>query len=279
VYVKKFDGSRQQFDKNRIIHTCLRNGASQESAQKIADRIENDIYEGIRTEEILGLVWKYLGDHHPVSRMRVDLRLALSLLRPKPDFEEYTSLVLKHLGFVVQSNQILRGRCIEHEIDAIARKADKITYVEVKHHNRAHTYTPLEVPMKVWATLQDIGEGRKLGYHNINFTNALIVCNTKFTDHARAYANCVGIDHIGWKSPVSNGLEDIIERGGLYPVTLLKGVDRRLQRVLIENGILLLRQLIEEDADRLTSRRVISVNQLSSLKDKTRNILDHLKPF
>ncbi len=74
---------------------------------------------------------------------------------------------------------ILRGKCIEHEIDAIAQKEGRIVYVEVKHHDRAHTYTPLEVSMKVWATLQDLIAGRKLGHHNLDFTNALIICNTK----------------------------------------------------------------------------------------------------
>jgi chaperonin GroEL (HSP60 family) len=103
------------------------------------------------------------------------------------------------------------------------------------------------------------------------------VCNTKFTNHARTYADCVGIGHIGWKSPAPNGLEDIIERRSLYPVTVLKEIDRRLQRLLLDNGILLLRQLIEEDAEILTRKRIVSTSQLSSLRNKTRRILNQLK--
>jgi hypothetical protein len=209
--------------------------------------------------------------------MRVDLRLALSTLKPKPDFEEYTTLLLKDQGYSVRPNEILRGKCIEHEIDAIAQKEDKTVFVEVKHHNRAHTYTALEVPMKVWATLQDLAEGRKLGYHSVDFTSALIICNTKFTDHARTYADCVGVDHMGWKSPTPNGLEDIIERRSLYPITVLTGLDRRLQRLLVENGIILLRQLTEEDAEMLARKQVISTRQLSTLRDKARTILNQSK--
>jgi hypothetical protein len=272
--VRKFDGSKQEFDRNRIVHTCLRNGASEETARRVADKIEMDSYEGMTTKEILKLVWTYLGRHHPESQARIDLRLALSRLRPKPDFENYASLILRKLGYSVQSNKTLRGKCIEHEIDVIAQKEGRTFYVEIKHHNRAHTYTPLDVPMKVWATLQDLAEGKKLGYHNVNFTNSLILCNTKFTNHARTYADCVGIDHIGWKSPAPNGLENIIERNGLYPVTLLKDVDRRLQRILVDNGILLLQQLLGEDADILTDRRGISTSQLSSLRNETRRILN-----
>jgi hypothetical protein len=271
--VRKFDGSMQEFDRNRIVHTCLRNGASEETAGRIADRIERELSEGMTTKEILGLVWRYLGRHHPESQSRVDLRLALSLLRPRPDFEIYASLILRSLGYSVESNKIMRGKCVEHEVDAIAQKEDRTYYVEIKHHDRMHTYTPLDVPMKVWATLQDLAEGKKLGYHNVNFTNSMILCNTKFTNHACAYADCVGIDRIGWKSPSPNGLESIIEHNGLYPVTLLKEVDRRLQRLLVDNGILMLRQLLEEDATILTERRKISTSQLSSLRNKSRRIL------
>jgi hypothetical protein len=130
--------------------------------------------------------------------------------------------------------------------------------------------------MKVWATLQDLISGNKLGYHNINFTSALIICNTKFTDHARTFADCVGIDHIGWQSPPSNCLEGIIESRELYPVTLLKQ-DRGIHRLLLDNGFLLLRQLIEQDAEKLTRDRKISKSQLSSLREKTQRTLDQLK--
>ncbi|HUK27547.1 MAG TPA: ATP cone domain-containing protein [Candidatus Acidoferrales bacterium] len=275
MYVRKFDGSTQQFDKNRIIASCLRNGASQETAYTVADRIENESYDGMRTKEILDLVWQYLGEHHPDSRIRIDLRLALSLLKSKPDFEEYASLILKDLGYSVQSNVIVKGKCIEHEIDAIAQKDTRTLYVEVKHHDQAHTYTPLEVSMKVWATHQDLIAGRKLGYHNFDFTNALIICNTKFTDHARRFADCVGIDRIGWKSPPSNSLDGIIESRRLYPITILRG-ERRLQRLLLDNGIVLLRQLVDSKADRLTRDRILSTSQLSNLRQKSVRILSQL---
>jgi len=275
MYVRKFDGSTQQFDKNRIIASCLRNGTSQETAYRVADRIENESYDGMRTKEILDLVWQYLGEHHPDSRIRIDLRLALSLLKSKPDFEEYASLILKDLGYSVQSNVIVKGKCIEHEIDAIAQKDTRTLYVEVKHHDQAHTYTPLEVSMKVWATHQDLIAGRKLGYHNFDFTNALIICNTKFTDHARRFADCVGIDRIGWKSPPSNSLDGIIESRRLYPITILRG-ERKLQRLLLDNGIVLLRQLVDSKADRLTRDRILSTSQLSNLRQKSVRILSQL---
>ncbi len=274
MYVRKLDGSLQQFDRDRIFRTCLRNGASNETAVRVAGSIEKELYDGMSTKDLLRSVWSYLGKH-PESHSRIDLRLALSLLKPRPDFENYASLLLRSLGYSVEPNKVLRGRCVEHEVDAIARKEDRTVLVEVKHHDRMHTYTPLDVVMKVWATLQDLTEGRKLGYNDLNFTSSMILCNTKFTNHARAYADCAGVGYIGWKSPAPNGLETIIERNALYPVTLLRDVDRRLQRVLVGSGILTLRQLFEEDAAGLVEKRRISNRQLSSLREKSRKILAH----
>jgi len=74
-------------------------------------------------------------------------------------------------------------------------------------------------------------------------------------------------------------LESIIEGNALYPVTLLKDVDRRLQRLLVDNGILMLRQLLEEGATILTERRRISPSQLLSLRNKSRRILSLGSPI
>ena len=52
-YVTKADGSRQLFDREKIIRTCLRMGATRTIAYKIVREIENQLYDGIKTEKIL----------------------------------------------------------------------------------------------------------------------------------------------------------------------------------------------------------------------------------
>jgi transcriptional regulator NrdR family protein len=56
VYVTKFDGSKQPFDKNKIVRTCLRMGAKRDVAESIAEEIENRVYDGIETKKILQML-------------------------------------------------------------------------------------------------------------------------------------------------------------------------------------------------------------------------------
>jgi len=68
--------------------------------------------------------------------------------------------------------------------------------LEVKHHIDPHNYTPFDVTLSAKAKLDDIREGFKRGLNNEPFDRVLIVCNMRLTEHARRYADCIGIDHI-----------------------------------------------------------------------------------
>ncbi|MFX0093924.1 MAG: ATP cone domain-containing protein, partial [Candidatus Hodarchaeota archaeon] len=46
MYVTKADGSKQLFDQNKIVKTCLRLGASRRIAQEIVMNVEKKMYNG-----------------------------------------------------------------------------------------------------------------------------------------------------------------------------------------------------------------------------------------
>jgi hypothetical protein len=89
-----------------------------------------------------------------------------------------------------------------------------------------------------------MNEGFKKGLNKQLLDGVLIVCNTRFTDHARRYADCVGLDHIGWNFPEGKGLDSLIEEKKLYPVSMLEGLTDDERDVLSERGILTLKQLV-----------------------------------
>ena len=93
----------------------------------------------------------------------------------------------------IQMNQIVPGRCVEHEIDAIANKDKETILVEVKHHFQFHTYTGVSVFLEVQAELEDLIDGFQNKRHNSDFSKALVVCSTKISDHAKRYALCKNI--------------------------------------------------------------------------------------
>jgi hypothetical protein len=273
VFVTKADGRKQEFIKEKVVRTCLRMHASHEIAHVIANKIESKIYEGIQTKEILKMIFNYLKQYKPEIGHQIDLREAISLLRSKPDFELFISYLLRQYGYSVLSNQIILGKCIDHEIDAIAQKGNEKIYVEVKHHLMHHTYTGIGVFLEAWATFEDLKEGFKLGKNNFDFNKVLVVCNTKISDHAKQYAECKDIQHIGWRYPFDNSLEQMLEEKKLYPITILKNLDRESEEKFGDRGIVLLKQLLDYNVKELAKKTGISRDKIENFIKRAKNIL------
>lgn len=273
MWVTKADGTRQPFQREKIIRTCLRMHASREAAEAVANKIESRAYDGIPTKKILQMIFRYLKKYRPTVRHQIDLRKAISMLRPKPDFERFVQLLLREHGYKVTPNQIVRGKCVEHEIDAVARLGGETFLVEVKHHYGHHTYTGLDIFREARATFEDLTEGYSLGLNSINFTKALVICNTKSSKQASQYARCRGIKHIGWKAPPERGLEQLIEEKRLYPITFLKGLDKGTREKLADSEVLLLKQLVEGNISEIKKRTRIQRKHLIELTEKAKEIL------
>ncbi|MCW4015637.1 MAG: ATP cone domain-containing protein [Candidatus Bathyarchaeota archaeon] len=273
VFVTKYDGTKQAFDRKKILRTCVRMGATQEAAELIADQIESRLYDGISTKKILQLVFRYLKKHKPVVKYQIDLRRALSLMNSTPDFERFIQLLLSEHGYKVSPSQIIRGRCGEHEVDAVATKDGKTCFVEVKHHYKYHTPTNLDVSRIARAVFEDVTEGYELGTNNLKIDYAMIVCNTKLSEHAKRYADCRGITHIGWSSPKNHDLQTMIEEKKLYPITLLKGLSADTKNKLTSKDIFLLKQLTQKTTPELKHQTHIPQEKLQSILGNARAIL------
>jgi transcriptional regulator NrdR family protein len=51
IYVTKADGSKQVFDKEKIVQTCQRIGANREVAIQVAQEVEKNLYPDITTQQ------------------------------------------------------------------------------------------------------------------------------------------------------------------------------------------------------------------------------------
>jgi len=273
IYVTKADGSKQLFDKQKIINTCLRLQATPQQAQSIADRIEARVYDGIPTRKILQMIFQYMEKYRPAIGHQIDLKQAIAMLRSRPDFEIFISKIFEALGYKVDTNLIIQGKCIEHEIDIVARKEQETILIEVKHHVNHHTYSGLDVFLQLNSTLEDLREGYEVGKNNIKFDKAILICNTKVSEHAKKYALCRGLEFIAWKFPPDRGLERIIEELKLYPITFLREIDRDEIYKLADAGIVTLRQLLE-DVNKISGKSGISKNRILQLQKAVKIILE-----
>lgn len=270
VFVTKADGSRQLFDREKVVKTCLRMGANKQIAYEIAEKVEKRLYDGISTDKILQMIFRLLRKHKPAIRHFLDLRKGLSLMSSKPEFEKFVQILLAHHGFEVSPNQIIRGKCVGHEVDAIARK-DGVTYfVESKHHSNYHTPTGLDESRIARAVLEDVTEGFVLGKSDLKIDRAMIVTNTRYSEHARRYGKCRNILQIGWSSPINLGLQNMIEEKELYPLSCLKGLKSENRMQLVNSGIVLMKQLVEEEPSKLARETGIPREILKKIIEKAK---------
>ena len=56
MQVVKKDGTREDFDKQKIINSCLSAGLAPDVAERIGNEVENLAYDGVETKEIRILV-------------------------------------------------------------------------------------------------------------------------------------------------------------------------------------------------------------------------------
>ena len=74
--------------------------------------------------------------------------------------EAYLAELFKHEGYSVAIDQIIKGKCVEHEIDVVLTKGSMTTYVEAKFHNTLGFKTDLKTEIKELLHTKDPFERR-----------------------------------------------------------------------------------------------------------------------
>ena len=248
-------------------------GVSRETADKVSGKVEKQLYDGIPTSKILQMTFRLLRSYKPAVKHLLDLRRGLSLMYSKPEFEVFVQVLLANNGFEVLPNRILPGKCSEHEVDAIARKSGVTYFVEAKHHVNYHTPTGLDESRIARAILEDVTEGFQCGSCNLKIDRAMIVTNTRYSEHARRYGKCRDILQIGWNSPTNLSLQSMIEKNSLYPISCLRGLKRTTKTKLVNKGIVLMKQVLEENPSTLTRKTGIPKEAIRQVITKAETIM------
>jgi|Deesub1362A_J573_1020465.scaffolds.fasta_scaffold00054_160 hypothetical protein len=273
VHILKRDGRIEEFKKEKIVRTCRRAGASERIAQKIAKEVENKIYDGITTDEILSLVLDLLTKYEYPKGIKYDLKKSLLRLGPSGfGFEKFVARLLEEYGYSTRTNIYVEGKCVRHEIDVIAEK-DEIYMIECKFHNLP-IYTGLKEVMYTYARFQDIDEnidnaGKK---DSVKFDGVWIFTNTKFSEDAKRYAKCRGIKLTGWNYPEKEGIEIMLERKNLYPLSILK-VDRPLIDRLVNAGYVFCRDVAEVELEKIKEKTDLKLNEIKRIRKEVELIL------
>ncbi len=247
LLVAKADGETEPFEERKLLESLTRAGAEKSAAQEIARAVEKGLYSGITTHEIYRRAFTHLRDHRRAAAARYSLKRAILEFGPSGfPFESYLSELFRAEGYETQVDQIVKGACVEHEVDVLMMKGGEMTCVEAKFHNSPGFKTDLKVVLYVKARIDDISARPRSGVSRIK---GMVVTNTKFTSQAVVYSNCQNLELLSWDDPAGNSLHERVEKTHLYPITAITSLSRREKTVLLGERVVLCRRLAHhEDA-------------------------------
>lgn len=104
---------------------------------QIVRTILHNLAPGTTTQQIYKDAFDLLSRISRPSAGKYKLKAAIMELGPSGyPFERFIGEILKYQGFEVQVGQIVKGHCVNHEIDVIAVQDEKHFMVECKFYNR-----------------------------------------------------------------------------------------------------------------------------------------------
>lgn len=273
IVIIKSTGEKEEFKPEKIKATCLRIGTSSEVADRIAQAVASKARDGMTTKEIYGIVFDLLKQENPGLASRYNLREALFRLGPAGfNFEFYIAEVLKAYGYKAELPDILRGACIQHEVDVVAEKNNRYFMIECKWRKTVEHFITAKDVLSTWARFLDLIDGSaiKLCPH---FDELWIITNSRFSHDASHYAQCKNIAVLSWNYPPDRPLPAWIDAKGLYPITALFRLGSELIPAFVEAKIMLVRDVAELSLDELKTRTKLSEKTLHPLIEEAKGIL------
>jgi len=249
INVKKASGELSSYSEDKLRTSLLRAGADEGLIEKIVETMRQHLYEGIPTKKIYRLAFNELKKNTRPVAARYKLKRAIMELGPSGfPFERYVAEILKLQGYSVLVGQLVKGKCVTHEVDVIAELAQSHFMIECKYHNLQGTACDVKIPLYVQARFKDVESAWKAQpTHATKFHQGWVVTNTRFTGDAIQYGTCAGLNLLGWNYPAKGNLKDLIDKSGLYPVTSLTTLSKFEKQQLLQRHIVLCRDLCTDN--------------------------------
>ena len=242
-YIIKSSGEKQKFNLKKFRRSLRKSGAP----GKLINTIIYDIQKmrPKSTKEIHEYAIRMLKKEDRPVAARYNIKRALFELGPAGyPFERFIAHVFKEQGYKTTVGPIVSGKCVDHEVDVVARKDKKHYMIECKFHNRSGLKSTVKVALYIQARFDDIHRAwEKKEKQSKDFHQAWIITNTQFTSEAHAYADCMSIKLMSFSRPVGESLVALIDRLGLHPITALTSLSKKQKSELIHQGCVLCREV------------------------------------
>ena len=255
----KASGEKVQFSSDKLRKSLHRSGAIDETINEIISEVESQVFEGITTKKIYQIAFGLLKKLTKPFAAKYKLKQAIMELGPSGfPFEKYIGEILKYQGFKVKVGEIVKGHCVNHEIDLVAEKDERHFMIECKYHNTSGYTCDVKIPLYIQARFKDVEkQWMQLPGHKTKFHQGWVVTNTKFSSDAIQYGLCAGLYLMGWDFPKGASLSEQIDNSGLYPITCLTALTAREKQLLLESKIVLCKELCNNS-------KLVSIAEISS---------------
>lgn len=247
ISITKMTGEKAAFDPSKLRRSLERSGASDVVISQIITEVEAMLYDGITTKEIYITAFSLLRKSSRPTAARYKLKKAILELGPTGyPFEKFVGEILAHQGFNTKVGVIVKGHCVNHEVDVVAEKGNQHFMVECKFHSDQGRHCDVKIPLYIQSRFKDVEkQWRKKDGHNTKFHQGWIFTNTRFTTDAVKYGNCAGLMLIGWDYPKKGSLKERIDVSGLHPVTCLTTLTKQEKKKLLSKEKVLCMELCD----------------------------------
>ena len=250
IYIIKSNGERELFDYKKLEESLKKIGTDDAVIKEIIAEVSQELHEGITTREIYKKAYSILKKKQKAVSLRYSLKKAVAELGPTGfPFEKYVAEIFKSQGYETETGVIVKGKCVEHEIDVVAWKDGELIMTEAKFHTDFNLKSDLKVVLYVKARYDDLYGNRYIfGGKERELTEGWIVTNTKFSTTAIQYDQCQPhLKLVGWNYPYGNNLHNMIERAELIPITALTSISTIEKNMFLARGVVLSKTLLDEN--------------------------------
>lgn len=234
-YIVKASGERQRFSPLKLKKSLIKCGLPADEARETLREVTQRIVPDMSSRQIYDLTRRELVHLDRSLSYRYSLKRAIFDLGPNGFlFEQIIGRLMTRLGYAIKMNQMVEGKCIVHEVDVVAEQSGEIAWAECKFHNEQGVMSDLKTALYVYARYLDLKEHAQ----SPKQMNMWLVSNTKFSTDAITFSNCRGVKLLGWNHPENQGLNVLLERHRVYPITVATTLSRKHKLDLIRVGVL-----------------------------------------
>jgi len=244
LLVTKASGQKAVFSEAKLRASLQRAGAAEEQINAIMEEMAGKIYDGIPTKKIYKIAFALLKGSSRHLAAKYHLKQAIMELGPSGyPFEKYIGAIMSHQGYKTTVGEFVSGKCVQHEIDVIAKKDRHQLMIECKYHNQAGIFCDVKVPLYIQSRFKDVeSEWMKSQEEGLTYQGG-VVTNTRFSSDALKYGTCAGLKLVGWDYPLKAGLKDQVDALGLYPITCLTSLTKVEKQWFLDRKIVLCQEL------------------------------------